>query len=310
MSAWFLPSIEVEALPVAARALNVLITMNAIRRLFGLTEIDKALELAKSNRWRKGERRVVIHYHLYKNAGSSIDEFLLDVVDSAWASFDTGPTDVLLPADAGTYLQSRPEITALSSHVLRPPAPDGFNVFPIALIRHPLDRALSVYSHARRVEPTYETARAARENGFADFMCWCLDHPNNGGVVLINYQVIHFSSASFRFPHIFQAVASEEDLFESVEFVDSLPCIGVVDQFDRYFARLQIELSGWLGRSLRREPPRANISPERPRLKLPEAVRQIERMLGPKLLRRFVEMNEFDYRLYKRAAVMAKSQDS
>jgi hypothetical protein len=281
-----------------------------MRKLFDLLEKRSAPEPLKANRWHKGERRVVIHYHVYKNAGTSIDEFLLQSVGSGWASFDTGSTDVLSSADGAAYLQSRPEIVALSSHVLRPPAPEGFDVLPIALVRHPLERAYSVYSHSRRVEPTCESAWAARESGFADFVCWCLDHPKSGGMVIINYQVIHFSSASFRFRHIFQAVANEDDLLESVALVRSLPCIGVVDRFDSYFARLQGELSRWLGCHLEGKAPRANASPERPRLALAQAVNQTEQLLGSQLLQRFVEMNYFDYRLYMQAAAMAADQES
>lgn len=255
--------------------------------------------------WQRGNRKIVVHYHVYKNAGTSIDLFLRDSFSDGWVSFERPATFVLSSSDLASFIQARPDILVVSSHVLRPPAPEGLDVFPIALVRHPLDRAYSVYSHSRRGEPTYDTSLVARETDFAGFVQWCVDCPSNGGVVLANYQVIHFSSASFRFPHIFQAVASNADLDEAINFFRSLPCVGVVDRFQDYFVRLRSELSRWAGQPLDGQTPRENTSPERPQLDLTAAVSSAERELGPKLLEKFRAANELDYQLYSVVESMA-----
>jgi hypothetical protein len=126
----------------------------------------------------------------------SVDEFLQAACDTKWTPFESGSTDCITAADIASFLAGQPQIEAVSSHTLRPPGPLGFEVFPIALVRHPLDRAYSVYSHSRRAAFTYESAAAACGHDFAGFVRWCLDHPDRSGVVIVNYQVIHFSPAS------------------------------------------------------------------------------------------------------------------
>jgi hypothetical protein len=260
------------------------------------------------SRWKKGRRRMIIHYHLYKNAGTSIDDFLQQAFAGRWCSFDTGATAVLAPAAAGEYLRRRPDVLALSSHGLRPPAPEGYDVFPIVLVRHPLDRARSVYSHVRRDRSESETSLAAQHHDFGGFVRWCLDYPEKGGVVITNYQVIHFSSASFDVPHIFEARVTEKHLQESVALMASLPCVGIVDEFSEYFARLKTALGEWLTVPVTGCETRANASVERPELKLKKRLDTLRDELSPKLLARFIEENSLDYRLYGSVAFLAGKQ--
>ena len=54
-------------------------------------------------------RNVVIHYHIFKNAGSSIDKILLDNYGSAWAPFEgSAPTSLLSVRDLAEFVFSRP----------------------------------------------------------------------------------------------------------------------------------------------------------------------------------------------------------
>jgi hypothetical protein len=87
-----------------------------------------------------------------------------------------------------------------------------------------------------------------------------------------------------------------------------MPCIGVVDRFDEYFGRLQVQLSNWFGRQLDGKPPRANASTERAVQELAKSIDQLEQLLGPDLSARFYEMNRFDCRFYAQTASMAERQ--
>ncbi len=254
--------------------------------------------------WNRGSRKVVIHYHVFKNAGTSIDRLLVELLGSSWFEFDTG-IQPLRPDFAARLLNDRPQVEALSSHLLRPPAPEGFSVFPIALVRHPLDRAYSCYSYSRRTEPIFESLLVAHRSSFPEYVTWCLDHPVRGGMVIVNYQTIHFSSASFRGDDVLEAVASESDLEEAWALISSLPVPGVVDGWETYIERLRPRLSEFVGRRIEAAPVRANVSAERPLLPLPQAVSELGSLLGPGLLNRFREANEFDYRLHERTAKLA-----
>ena len=50
-------------------------------------------------------RNVVIHYHIFKNAGSSIDKILIDNYGSAWAPLEgSTPTSLLTVHDIERFL--------------------------------------------------------------------------------------------------------------------------------------------------------------------------------------------------------------
>src|SRR5262245_50872737 len=92
----------------------------------------------------------IIHYHIYKNAGSSIDWLLQNSFGPSWATFEGAhATDIQMAQRLSAFLASRPDIRAVSSHLARPPLP-----FPgdkaIVMIRHPIDRVMSVYAFARK----------------------------------------------------------------------------------------------------------------------------------------------------------------
>ena len=102
----------------------------------------------------KTRSAVLLHYHIYKNAGTSIDEMLRQSLGARWGTYECSPERHTLSSDeiAG-FLRQRPDLTAMSSHSARPPLP-GPHIHPIVLLRHPIDRARSVYHLARRVPGT------------------------------------------------------------------------------------------------------------------------------------------------------------
>src|SRR5690242_16822953 len=161
-------------------------------------------------------RNVIIHYHIFKNAGSSIDRILADSFGPRWTTLEgSTPTSLLTSHDVERYLEMNREIRALSSHLARPPLPRNVNAFPIIFIRHPIDRAASVYIHERRATTNIKSSEIAKLRDFSGYVRWCLDSADGreqGGIVIRNYQVVHLSSASFRTNHIYHAKADESDL--------------------------------------------------------------------------------------------------
>src|SRR6184192_3254912 len=93
------------------------------------------------------KRKVIIHYHIFKNAGTSVDRMLKESLGERWVSWDTDdPGAKISPAEMEAFLLERPEIVAVSSHQVVPPLPTRqLDVFPIIFIRQPIDRAYSAY---------------------------------------------------------------------------------------------------------------------------------------------------------------------
>jgi len=68
-------------------------------------------------------RHVAIHYHLFKNAGSSIDKILENGFGANWISFDPKPDRLLSAQDLIAVIDAHPAASAFSSHLIVPPAP-------------------------------------------------------------------------------------------------------------------------------------------------------------------------------------------
>src|SRR5262245_843590 len=126
-------------------------------------------------------RAVVVHYHLFKNAGSSIDAALKAYFGSRWCAMDHGekPGHVYSHKDVSDFIRSRPEIACVSSHQLRPPLRSpAVNIYPILMLRHPLDRIGSIYRFERkrgqRRNRKRPLARMAACSRFRKFVEWAL----------------------------------------------------------------------------------------------------------------------------------------
>jgi len=93
-------------------------------------------------------RKVLVHYHLFKNAGSSIDSCLSNSYGDAWHSFDPDAnTGVYTASQLQKIIENHPKITAFSSHCLVPPLLSGaIKVCPIIVLREPISRILSAYA--------------------------------------------------------------------------------------------------------------------------------------------------------------------
>lgn len=69
-------------------------------------------------------RHVLLHYHIFKNAGSSVDAALAGCFGPAWSSYDADPVWTnITTGDLFAYLREHESLRALSSHQARWPEP-------------------------------------------------------------------------------------------------------------------------------------------------------------------------------------------
>jgi hypothetical protein len=242
-------------------------------------------------------RTLIVHYHIFKNAGTSIERILSCSFGARFGTFEgPTPTSILPPMELAHFAQRNAQLVAVSSHQLRPPAPEGLRILPFVLVRQPLDRAYSIYCHNRRESATFPSIVAARRMGFKDYVAWCLDHPDEGGVVMTNYQVIHLSEASFRNGGILRATAIESDLSAATQYLAASACFGAVDEFPAAVDRFCLAASA-NGLPLIRSIPHENVTAGRPD-SLQQRLGMAEAELGQALCERFKQENELDQRLY------------
>lgn len=97
-------------------------------------------------------RFVLLHYHILKNAGSTIEDILDRSFGAGYRTIDIPERDAHLPEDILlSLLQSDPRIQAVSSHQLHYPVPTvpGYLFFDLCILRDPIDRIRSMYDYFR-----------------------------------------------------------------------------------------------------------------------------------------------------------------
>lgn len=178
----------------------------------------------------KNRSSVLIHYHIFKNAGTSVDFALQKLFGSAWTTFEGRDAHDVLSADQmRDFLAKNPGVKAVSSHLARPPLPYASCV-PIVFLRHPVLRAESVFNFVKQ-DASQPNHTIIREYDFRSYVDAVLSGRING-VVIRNYQTIHLSDASFRNSTILNASAFEYDYRQAVELLSNWSVFGIVERFE------------------------------------------------------------------------------
>jgi len=243
------------------------------------------------------ENQILIHYHIFKNAGTSFDHALEKAFGSAWTSFEgTHAEDIKSAADLREFLSTRPDISAVSSHLARPPLPFP-NSLPVVFIRHPILRAKSVYDFMRK-DSSQPQHHIAKENSLSHFISEMLNK-KDFGVVLKNYQVIHLSDASFRNESIQRVQAHPEDLVQAQKLLFNWPAFGIVEFYEKSLEIFNNRYKTFLAESVLES---HLLNSSRPASNLALTVHQqlliIRDSIGPDLYQSLEEANQYDLRLY------------
>jgi hypothetical protein len=118
-------------------------------------------------------RFVILHYHILKNAGSTIEDALDHSFGHRFARFDRPGRDATIrAAELLAFVRSQPDLAAVSSHHIRYPLPEarGILFFDLCFLRDPIDRVRSMYDYYRDKpadgDPVSELAGATDLGGF------------------------------------------------------------------------------------------------------------------------------------------------
>lgn len=180
-------------------------------------------------------RHVLLHAHMFKNAGSTLDNSLQR---SFAAGFVDHRDDEAMRRGAGylgPYILDHPEIRSLSSHWITFPLPqiDGVSLHLAMLFRDPLQRILSVYRFERRQQYDSPGTIKARALDLPGYVRWRLQEGT--GPVIRNFQA-RFCSGRYR----------DEDLEnmyqQSLGLIQGTPLVGLVERYDESMALFEYHL--------------------------------------------------------------------
>jgi hypothetical protein len=180
-------------------------------------------------------RTIILHYHLFKNAGSSVDAILRKNFPDQLLT--TEFKEINNHKAVARWIAANPEGIAFSSHSAQLPLPivEGVRVFPIVFVRHPLDRIWSSYLFAKRQDFDAPHVHLARNLDLAGYLRFRLDDRRDRQCR--NHQTLRLSRYGRRM--------GDRELAGAMEALEGLPLVGVVEDFDLSLRQLQRLLRAW-----------------------------------------------------------------
>jgi len=182
---------------------------------------------------KKDKRIVIFHYHIFKNAGSTIDNMLKNNFGSSWVTYDGEQAHSRLSShEIENFISNNPKCRAISSHnaILPIPKINDIYIAPIIFLRHPLDRVRSIYDFERHqgltAGPVSRGADHASKLSFKDYIRWRLDFTTNG--VTHN----HHTAWLLHHPRYNRHKIQQHDYEQALKNLKNLPYFGLVEQFE------------------------------------------------------------------------------
>jgi hypothetical protein len=238
-------------------------------------------------------RPLLLHYHLFKNAGSSVDQMLSRNFPTSWAEREfTMPGRKSNVSEVTKFLNAHPELDALSSHtaLLPLPEPEGRSVFPILFLRHPILRLRSAYLFERKQIADTEGARLAKRTDFPGYITALLEHETSRQAK--NFQVFRLSFGTSQY---------STELERARHMLDKLPFVGLVEAYDDSICRLEALIKPQFP-NFKAIIVRVNVTDAEPAKTIGAQVERVRAELGDALFERLVDANAEDIALHAELA--------
>lgn len=177
-------------------------------------------------------RHIVLHYHLFKNAGTSVDAILKRNFGARWVTAEFPRAGGPNTARVEKWIRETPESCAYSSHTMIGPLPEiaGVEVIPLILLRDPIARIRSAYHFERGQDAETWGARLAKRQDFAGYVRTRL--ARSGDRQCRNFQTHRLAS-------MIPGDAPERDRArQALALVKARGVLGRVENFDAAMARL------------------------------------------------------------------------
>ncbi len=175
------------------------------------------------------ERIVIIHNHLFKNAGTTIDFALRRNFGEGFVDHRDDDNMRKGAAYLGPYLSENPWIRAVSTHHLTLPLPSLDKVLlpQIVMLRDPIERVTSVYNFERRqTEATTPGALFATQHDLKEYVQWRMN-PDVGNTIRNFYISRCLPPRKFK-----KKPFTAEEFERACAFLRSVPLLGLVERFD------------------------------------------------------------------------------
>jgi hypothetical protein len=239
---------------------------------------------------------VILHFHIYKNAGSTIDWILEKNLGKKFKRIDfpNKPEGRLPFSMILNYLRKNPTIQAISSHHLQFPVFEDnyFQFLPIIFIRHPIDRAFSMYSFKKYSEDGKDMDMImAKTSSLKEYIQWNLSIKTQRPMK--NWQVLFLSDKTSR------SISKNDDFDIAKKRMIQCTCLGVVDRIEESLVVAEENLYPYF-ENIDLSYVKQNVSKGRKKT-LQERLMDEETLIGSDLANTLYVENRLDMALYLEA---------
>ncbi|WP_324689916.1 sulfotransferase family 2 domain-containing protein [Cobetia sp. D5] len=177
-------------------------------------------------------RTVILHYHLFKNAGTSLDAAFKECVKpEEWVTKEFPGQPNINREQVAQWILDNPQAKVFSSHTahLPPPKLEGIKVLPVIFLRHPIDRIASAYAFETKQGGDSFGAVLARNTDLTGYIETRLALPHDR-----QCRNFHMQRLAMMFGE-----QQGDEFTRAKKALEDLPFIGIVEQFTDSMARLE-----------------------------------------------------------------------
>lgn len=240
------------------------------------------------------QRAIIIHCHIFKNAGTTFDWSLQRNFGDSFV--DHRDDDAM--RTGGQYLQSflleHPNVKALSSHWVQFPLPeiDECQILHALILRHPIDRAGSVYAFEKLQKAQTLGAQKAKELSFKEFVQWQLEMPFGN---MNNFQLRFLLDKEVKLTK----ELTEENYGMALERINTCSLLGIVERYDESMVLFEKYLRPYHP-GIELAYIQQNTTPDRDK-NLQMRLEKIAEELGDDTYQKLLLRNKWDIKLYEAA---------
>jgi len=250
-------------------------------------------------------RKIICHYHIYKNSGTSFDTLLTSNFGDNHICFD-GPFPFFSvdQEQLDKIISRKPGIVAFSSHQIHLPVPVSLNyqVLPVVFIRHPLLRISSVYKFKRQIDDGTNISIAACKMNFDEWVSHCfssgqeMTHVSNGQTRILG--------AAYRQKPLLRRTpqSMEYDINQAIRNINNVPLLARTEYFNEDVSRFpKILAQHDIDFSFKKIDPQNSTSKDihQP---ISDRVKRVEESLSQDNYEKIINANMQDQRLFEYAS--------
>jgi len=236
-------------------------------------------------------RKVILHYHLFKNAGTSLDAAFKENFSEEkgeWVTKEFPNQPAANREQVRQWILDNPQAKCFSSHTAIFPVPEfeDIEVFPVIFVRHPIDRIASAYSFEKNQKVDTFGSVLARNTDLKGYIETRLALPHDR-------QCRDFHAHRFAANNIIAKGEYDSPLKE----IDNLPFIGLVERYEESLELLETKLVQFGFEDISFKVVKQNVSQDS-KLSVSEKVEKVRDKLGEELYSRLLADNSTDFDLY------------